>query len=309
MTNLENNNSNSFLEDSAVDLKELFSILWKGKIPIIVITFVFFIFATIYMRPGNKPDLYQSSASMSVIKMGSGGNTLTTQITFSGLAVQSKGVKGPRYVNTVRSRAFFKHLIEVDKDFLPALTVAERYDKKSKTLIYDSDRYDAANKKWLVEKPHYLLAYKAYIKRMTIGFHQERNIIDISIEHISPFAARDMVESIIFKADTMLRTLDLEVSSESLAYLTKAIPNTQQIAIRGAMNEMVMSQLETQMMASIGPTYIIQVVDPPFVPLYRFAPNRTFRSLSAGVVGLVFGIVFILLRHFLKPYIASNKKD
>ena len=43
MTNLENNNSNSFLEDSAVDLKELFSILRKGKIPIIVITFVFFI--------------------------------------------------------------------------------------------------------------------------------------------------------------------------------------------------------------------------------------------------------------------------
>ena len=163
MTNLENNNSNSFLEDSAVDQKELFSILWKGKIPIIVIACVSFLVATIYMRPGNKPDLYQSSASMSVIKMGSGGNTITTQITFTGLSVESKGVKGPRYVNTVRSRAFFKHLIEVDEDFLPALMAAERYDKKSKTLIYDSDRYDAANKKWLVEKPHYLLAYKDYI--------------------------------------------------------------------------------------------------------------------------------------------------
>ena len=302
MTNLENNNSNSFLEDSAVDLKELFSILRKGKIPIIVITFVFFIFATIYMRPGNKPDLYQSSASMSVIKMGSGGNTLTTQITFSGLAVQSKGVKGPRYVNTVRSRAFFKHLIEVDKDILPALMVAERYDKKSKTLIYNSDHYDAANKKWLVAKPHYLTAFREYIKRMTIGFHQERSIIDISIDHISPVVAKEMTESIIFEADQMLRNLDLQASSEALTYLTTAIPQQQQLALRGAMNDMIMNQLETQMMTKIGPTYIIQMVDPPFVPLSPFAPNRRFVSIAVGLAGLVFGIVFVLMRHFIGFY-------
>ena len=300
MTNLENNNSNSSLEDSAVDLKELFSILWKGKIPIIVITFVFFIFATIYMRPGNKPDLYQSSASMSVIKMGSGGNTLTTQITFSGLAVQSKGVKGPRYVNTVRSRAFFKHLIEVNEDFLPAMVATERYDKKSKTLIYNSDRYDAANKKWLVAKPHYLTAFREYIKRMTIGFHQERSIIDISIDHISPVVAKEMTESIIFEADQMLRTLDLETSSEALAYLTTAIPKRQQLALRGAMNDMIMNQLETQMMTNIGPTYIIQMVDPPFVPLFPFAPNRSFIRAAAGLFGIVVGILFVLMRHFVQ---------
>ena len=302
MTNLENNNSNSFLEDSAVDLKELFSILWKGKIHIIVIACVFLIVATIYMRPGNKPDLYQSSASMSVIKMGTGGNTITTQITFTGLAVESKGVKGPRYVNTVRSRAFFKHLIEVNEDFLPAIVATERYDKKSKTLIYNSDRYDAANKKWLVEKPHYLLAYKDYIKRMTIGFHQERNIIDISVVHISPVIAKEMVESIIFEADQMLRNLDLQASSEALAYLTTAIPKQQQLALRGAMNDMIMNQLETQMMTKIGQTYIIQVVDPPFVPLKRIAPNRLFVSIAAGLFGLVFGIVFVMMRHFIGFY-------
>ena len=173
-----------------------------------------------------------------------------------GLGVADFGVKGPRYVNTVRSRAFFKNLIEVDEDFLPALMAAERYDKKSKTLIYDSDRYDAANKKWLVEKPHYLDAYIYYLAQMTIGYHDERSIIDISVDHISPIAAKEMVESIIFKADQMLRNLDLQASSESLEYLTNAIPRTQQLAIRGAMNDMIMNQLETQMMTKIGPTYI-----------------------------------------------------
>jgi LPS O-antigen subunit length determinant protein (WzzB/FepE family) len=297
MTDIENTNSNSDLQDAPLELKELFSILWKGKILIIVIAAVFFVVAAIYAL--SLPNLYRSSTSMSVINMGAGANTITTQINFSGLSVQEKGVKGPRYVNTVRSRAFFKHLIEVDEDFLPALMAAKRYHKESEKLIYNSDVYDAVNKKWLVEKPHYLDAYDFYRGKVTIVYHQERSIIDISIEHISPVAARDMVESIMYKADQMLRDFDLEASSEALAYLTTAIPKQQQIALRSAMNDMIMNQLETQMMTKIGPTYIIQVVDPPFVPLYRFAPNRTFISLSAGVVGLIFGIIFILMRHFL----------
>jgi len=297
MTDIENTNSNSDLQDAPLELKELFSILWKGKILIIVIAAVFFVVAAIYAL--SLPNLYRSSTSMSVINMGAGANTITTQISFSGLSVQEKGVKGPRYVNTVRSRAFFKHLIEVDEDFLPALMAAKRYHKESEKLIYNSDVYDAVNKKWLVEKPHYLDAYDFYSGLVNIVYHQERSIIDISIEHISPVAARDMVESIMYKADQMLRDFDLEASSEALAYLTTAIPKQQQLALRSAMNDMIMNQLETQMMTKIGPTYIIQVVDPPFVPLYRFAPNRTFISLSAGVVGLIFGIIFILMRHFL----------
>jgi len=297
MTDIENTNSNSYLQDTPVELKELFNILWKGKKPIIIIASVFFAVAAIYAL--NQADLYKSSASMSVIQMGSGGNTITTSITFSGLAVEKKGVKGPRYVNTVRSRAFFKHLIEVDKDFLPALMVAERYDKKSKTLIYNSDLYDVVNKKWLVAKPHYLTAYKEYMKRMVIGFHQERYIIDISLDHISPVAAKEMVESVIFEADSLLRKLDLQASSEALTYLTTAIPQQQQLALRGAMNDMIMNQLETQMMTNIGPTYIIQMVDPPFVPLFPFAPNRLFIRAAAGLFGIAVGILFVLMRHFI----------
>jgi len=300
MTDIENTNLNSDLQDTPLELKELISIVWKGKRYIVITAAVFFAVAAIYAL--NLPNLYRSSASMSVIDLGSGKNTITTQISFSGLSVQEKGVKGPRYVNTVTSRAFFKHLIEVDEDFLPALMAAKRYDQKSEKLIYDSDVYDVVNKKWLVEKPHYLDAYDFYRGKVTIVYHRERSIIDISIVHISPAAARDMVESIIFSADSLLRTFDLQTSSEALAYLTTAIPKQQQLALRGAMNDMIMNQLETQMMTKIGPTYIIQVVDPPFVPLKRFAPNRTFVTVAAGLFGLVFGIVFVMMRHFIGFY-------
>ena len=300
MKNLENTNSNNSLQDGPIELKELFNILWKGRRPIIILASVFFVVAAIYAL--SQPNLYKSSASMSVVDVSGGGNVVTTSIDFRGLSVAQKGVKGPRYVNTVRSRGFFKHLIEVNEDFLPMLgpQTLKGYDKKSEKLIYNSDVYDVANKKWLIEKPHYLDAYNQYMAQMTVSYHQERRIIDISLSHISPFAAMKMVESIILEADQLLRSLDLERSAESLEYLVQAIPKTQQLAIRGAMNDMIMNQLETQMMAKIGPNYIIQIVDPPFVPLYRYAPNRTFISLSAGLFGLVLGIILVLLYHFIR---------
>ena len=296
MTDIENTNSNSDLQDAPLELKELFSILWKGKILIIVIAAVFFVVAAIYAL--SLPNLYRSSTSMSVINMGAGANTITTQINFSGLSVQEKGVKGPRYVNTVRSRAFFKHLIEVDEDFLPALMAAKRYHKESEKLIYNSDVYDVVNKKWLVEKPHYLLGYQIYMAHIALSYHQERHIIDISAEHASPVVAKELLDSIITEADRLLRKFDLERSNESLEYLTDAIGNQQQLALRNAMNDMIMEQLENQMMTKIGPNYIIDIVDPPYVPLKRLRPNRTFICLSAGLAGLVIGMLFVLMRNF-----------
>jgi uncharacterized protein involved in exopolysaccharide biosynthesis len=72
------------------------------------------------------------------------------------------------------------------------------------------------------------------------------------------------------------------------------------------MNDMIMKQLENQMMTKIGPHYIVDIVDPPFVPRYKNKPNRTFICLSAGTVGLVVGILFVLMRQFIQRKLASR---
>ena len=64
------------------------------------------------------------------------------------------------------------------------------------------------------------------------------------------------------------------------------------------MNDLIMNQLENQMMAKIGPNYIVNIVDPPFVPLHKFSPNRTFMCVVTGLTGLVVGILFVLMRNF-----------
>ena len=298
MNKLENTNSNSSLQEERIDINELFDILWNGKRQIITIASVFFLVAVIYSL--SQPNIYKSSASLSVVEAPgqSRGSSLVSGFGGMGLGVAEFGVKGPRYVNTVRSRGFFKHLIEVDEDFYPKLLAVESYDEKSKKTIFNSDVYDEVNKKWLVEKPHYLLGYNIYMAHIALSYHQERHIIDISAEHASPVVAKELLDSIITEADRLLRKFDLERSNESLEYLTDAIANQQQLALRNAMNDMIMEQLENQMMTKIGPNYIIDIVDPPYVPLKRLRPNRTFICLSAGLAGLVIGMLFVLMRNF-----------
>ena len=314
MTKLENNNSNSSLQEGLIDLNEpeelidiveLLELLWKGKKIIISIATAFFLITVIYTL--KLPNIYKSSASMSVVESSnSGGGISLTGLGGIGLGVAEFGVKGPRYVNTVRSRGFFKHLNETDKEFLPKLMAAKDYDPESKKLTFDSNVYDEVNKKWLVEEPHYLDGYTAYMGKIGISYHQERHIIDIWAEHISPITAKEMLDSVINEADKLLRKFDLERSDESLEYLNEAIVKQQQLALRNAMNDMILKQLENQMMTKIGPHYIVDIVDPPFVPRYKNKPNRTFICLSAGAVGLVVGILFVLMRQFLLRKLASR---
>ena len=297
MTKLENTNSNSSLQEEHIDISELISLLWKGKKLIITIASVFFLATVIYTL--TLQDIYKSTASMSVVESaGGGGGSVFTGLGGMGLGMAEFGVKGPRYVNTVRSRGFFKHLTEVDEDFLPLLMAAKKYDPESRKLTYSSEYYDGVNKKWVIEKPHYLDGYRFYMATIAIAYHRERHIIDISAEHISPIAAKKMLDSVIVEADQLLRKFDLERSDESLNYLTNAIANQQQLALRNAMNDMIMTQLENQMMTKIGPHYIVDIVDPPFIPLYKIRPQRTFICISAGIVGLVVGILLVLMRYF-----------
>ena len=80
---------------------------------------------------------------------GSGAQSAGGLAALAGLNISTVSRKGPMYINTISSRAFLKHLLEVDENILLGLVAAESYDRESKKLVYNSDVYDAVNKKWV----------------------------------------------------------------------------------------------------------------------------------------------------------------
>ena len=305
MTNQDQTNSNNSFEDDRIDLQELFAFLWEGRKLIVIVTTVCFLCSLLYSW--SKEDYYKSIATLSVIEAVSGGTQLTGFAQLAGISIQQVGVKGPRFVNTLRSRAFFKHLTSTNEDILPALLAAESYDVESKKLVFNSELYDEANKKWLIPKPSYIEAYPIYMMTLYSYYHDMRRIIDLEIEHVSPIFAKEFLDLIITEGDKQLRELDMQVSIDSLEYLNIELAETKLLNIKSSINQMILSQLQTKMMTQLGYNYVAKILDPPFIPVVPFRPSRMLIYMVGLLGGFIAGVLLVLMRQYMGFNITKQK--
>ena len=306
MTNQDQTNSNNSFIDDRIDLQELFGFLWEGRKLIVALTIASSLCSIFYALSLNH--YYKSTATLSVIEAVSGGGSAMGGFAqMAGISIQQQGIKGPRFINTIRSRAFLNHLMSMDENILPAMLAVESYDVESKKLVFDSELYDAANKKWLIPKPSYLDAYPAYMGMLYSYYHDMRRIIDMEVEHISPIFAKEFLDSIIREGDKMLREFDMQVSIDSLEYLNVELAETKLLNIKSSINQMILSQMQTKMMTQLGYNYVVKIIDPPFIPVVPSKPSRRFIVMVATLGGLVAGILLVLMRQYFGFNITKQK--
>ena len=305
MTNQDQTNLNNSFEDDRIDLQELFGFIWEGRKLIVIVTTVFFLCSLLFSW--SKEDIYKSIATLSVIEAVSGGTQLSGFAQMAGISIQQVGVKGPRFVNTLRSRAFFNHLTSLDENILPALLAAESYDVESKKLVFNSELYDAANKKWLIPEPNYIEAYPIYMAALYSYYHDMRRIIDLEIQHLSPIFAKEFLDLIISEGDKQLRELDMQVSIDSLEYLNIELAETKLLNIKSSINQMILSQLQTKMMTQLGYNYVAKILDPPFIPIVPFSPSRALIYIFGLVGGFMAGVLLVLMRQYVGFNITKQK--
>ena len=135
------------------------------------------------------------------------------------------------------------------------------------------------------------------MQQLTVNYAQQHDIIMLSVEHISPVFAQEFLDLIIREVDNLLRQKDLQRSSDALAYLTSEISKTSLVAMKSSMNQLIQSQLETQMMANISTNYVLNIIEPPFIPEKKFKPSRSLISSLGVMLGFVLGILWIMMRH------------
>ena len=297
MAQLDQTHTNNSSVDVTVDLKELFTLLWGGRKLIIKVTSVVALCAMFYAL--SLTNHYMSSTILSIMKTDESSSIegMSGLVTFAGISISSDMNKGAMIVNTINSRSFLKKLLTYD-DVLPSIMAAKSYDSESKKLIFDPDKYDAANKEWIGVKPDHIRAYGKYRKILTIEYHEVRNTIFLDAEHISPIFAQELLTLIIREADNNIRNMDAKRANEGIAYLTSQLSTTALTEIRASITTLMQHQIEKKMRAGINSNFIIHIIDPPFIPVYKSKPNRSFISLVGIFFGLVIGILWVVVRHF-----------
>ena len=296
------------IQDDEIDLKELFSAIWSGKLTIIITTVVAAIIAVMFAL--SQPDIYKAEALLSPVSNDSGGmGGLASQ--FGGLASLA-GVslgggnadKTTMGIEVLQSRQFFAQFM-TDNDVLVPLMASKNWESSTNRLVIDPEIYDVKTNAWVREakaprqsQPSVQEAHEKFKEIIAVSQDKETGFVTLSIEHYSPFVAKKWVDTLIVAINETIREQEVAQAERSISYLKQQIQTTQLAELQVGFFELIQSQTETIMLANASPEYLFKTLDPAVVPELKAKPKRALIAVLGTLLGGMLGVLIVLVRHF-----------
>jgi len=312
--------SNNF-DDSSISLYELLRLLLDAKKKIIIGTLVFAISSVVIAL--SIPNEFESSSVLQVAESDEGAGSSLSSISqrFGGLAslagINLSGGGGDRSafaVELIKSRELLFDII--DKQLVPELTAkliaSEGYNASTKRIKFNPKLYDQTTKEWLRDPPagrskipSKLETHTKYRERLNVGIDEETGFLRINFRHHSPVFAKEFLSMIIGHANEVARSKALYDSTKSLEFLYKQLESTPQSELKFAINQLIESQLNTQMLANVREDYLLRVIDSPYVPELKSYPVRSTLCVIITLAGFMLCIIAVIIQHIYRRFIAN----
>lgn len=297
--------------DDEIDLKELFTVLWDGKLIISAITGIAAIISAIVAL--SLPNIYTASALLAPAES-SGGGLSGLMKQYGGLANLAgvslpgggEGSRAQLGMELMKSRAFIGNFVE-RHDILPELMAVESWEQASGDVLFDGEVYDAATKTWVrdvdppqLPQPSAQQAHKAFTQILGISEDIETGYLSVSIEHKSPVIAAQWVSWLVEDVNAAVKAQDVDEATKSIEYLKQQATKTSLADLQTVFFELIQSQTETVMLAEVRPEYVFKTIDPALVPEEKSKPGRALICVLGTLLGGMLGIVTVLIRHYVR---------
>ena len=307
MSTVLNDNQNSVADDE-IDLRELFTVLWRGKWVIILTTFLAAAIAVAVAL--SLPNIYRSEALVAPVNAENGGlgglaSKYGAIAGLAGISLPSGGSdKTTLGLQIMQSRQFFEAFIK-EHDILVPLMAAKKWNASTGNLEIDEEVYDSNTGQWLREakpprgsEPSTQEAHEVFIKLLSTSQDKESGFVTIAIEHISPVIAQQWVEWLVADINRTVRAQDVSQAERSIAYLEEQIRSTSLAELQAGFFDLIQSQIETMMLAKATPEYLFKTIDPAVVPELKVKPKRSLIAALGVVLGGMLGCLVVLIRHY-----------
>jgi len=296
--------------DDEIDLKELFLVLWNGKLVITLITGFAAMCAVLFALW--LPNIYESKALLAPKDESGAGGLAGLARQYGGLASLAginigggggESSKSMMAQQKIQSLDFFtRHLYE--KIVLDLMAV-DHWDAASGALVYNSDVFDTKSQTWLREasfprqaKPSAQEAHKAFLAVLSLSEDQKTSLVTIAIKHQSPVVAQAWVALIIEAVTEELRGSDVEEAQGSIAFLEQQRAQTSLVSLDEVFAQLIEEQTKTIMLANVSKDYVFNVIDPAVVPELKSEPKRALICILGTLLGAMFGVLLVLVRHY-----------
>lgn len=295
--------------DDEIDLRELFSVLWAGKILIVAITAVFALVSVGYAL--SLANQYKASAVVSPAQ--SGGSSLGAMAGQLGGLASLAGInigsgesnETQEAMEIMQSWGFMEAFIQTH-DLQVPVYAAIGWDKGSNSLKLNSDLYDATSERWLIEDgaggenlaPSSWQLYQSFKSRVAVSQDKKSGLINISVEYYSPQIAKQWVDLFIITINDYMRARKLEQVNRNIEYLTAQIDKTAIADMREVFYQLVEEQTKSKMLAEASPEYAFVTVSRAMVPEQKSQPKRALVCILGALLGGMLSVLWVLFRRY-----------
>ena len=296
------------LYDKNVDLGHIFEIIWKKKIFILSTTFFFGIASVFYTL--NLEDIYKSEAILAP-ESTDGQETLNNFSSFAmmaGISVPGeKNNKQTEAIERMKSLEFYTNYIH-NSIKIQDLCAQKSWNKSTNQVTYDQKKFDPVNNLWRKNKcssdnkePSAQKAHVEFMRIFSIIKDKDTSFIKLSIEHISPYIAKEWLYMIINKLNESMRDADRKKASKSIEFLSNKMMDENNAELRAGLAQLLQVQTETLMLIEANDDYIFKTLDSPVVSEEKFKPSRSIICILVTLLTFVSSIMYTLLSFAFKP--------
>lgn len=288
-----------------IAIKELFTILWRGKLTIFLFIIVFAILSVVYAL--SLKNIYKSEVLIAPVGQQQGGGSISGQL--GGLAaLAGVNIGGSNSVDkttlaleTLKSRSFVSKFIE-RRDLAINLMAANDWDSVTNKLVIDPEVYNIETNLWVREVsfpkkqiPSSQEVFGVFSDLFNVTKDIKSGMVTLSFKHYSPYFAKEILDWIVVDINEEMKIKDIQESERSISYLEAQLSKTNISEVKSTLSSLIEEQTKTLMLANTRTEYMFKVVDHAVVPENRFEPKRSLIVALAIVLGGIFGVLAVLL--------------
>jgi hypothetical protein len=291
------------LNDEVIFYK-VFSLLLNEIKKIFFIIFCLTTISLVYLL--YVPNIYTSQVLLKPVEKNTAitqSNAISSIASISGFDIDKYADNSDEAIARIHSFNFFQELF-LPNIKLEDLVAIKRWNNEDNTIIYKKNLYDSASSSWVRNSkshqnkiPSDLEAYEFYKDILKIKKDKKTSFITISIDHHSPFIAKDWLHLIIKSINKSMQKDDKKLYEIYIEYLKNSLLESTFSEVNQATSALIEKQIYNLMLTSASESYVFKTIDSPFVPEEKSYPNRLLMLIICILLNIILSVLFVLIKY------------
>jgi hypothetical protein len=305
------NNNQQINYDDDININDLLFILWKGKVYIILVSFISFFLAIYFLQFWERK--YTVEYNLKAVGETENNPSFSSLGGFASIA----GIQLPTSTNNDFN--IFKELItstEVSEIIFENMKIIRdiyrsEWDETSKeylsppkskiqTLVFDVKNVLTGDKlaNYIPPNPRRLAIFIS--KNIKITEDKTTGFLKFTSETSQPELILSLIIEATNASDKIMRQRYIDFSKEPLVFYKEKLRTARSREHREALAELIGKEEQKLMFASRGQYFIAEPYINPTISLHPTSPKPKLILALSLILGLVFGSAFVLVRHAIK---------